>query len=217
MDLTFAVFPGFTALDLIGPYDVLARLPDAEVQFVASEPGPVADSRGLVVVPVTRTFGEVTRPEVVVVPGGAITRRMVRDGHPLIDWLREVHPHTRFTTSVCTGSLLLGAAGRPRRHRRHQLLDRGEQLADFGARPLDERVVERDHIITAAGVSSGIDMALLLASRLAGVEAAQAIQLAIEYDPAPPFDAGSPATAPPEIVEAVRARVSANLASVLVV
>jgi transcriptional regulator GlxA family with amidase domain len=159
-------------------------------------------------------LAEVTCPDVIVVPGDAVTRRMVRDGDPLVEWIRDVHPHTTFTTSVCTGALLLGAAG---------VLDgvdatsywvARDQLADFGATAVDERVVERGRIITAAGVSSGIDMALLLAARLAGDEVAQAIQLAIEYDPAPPFDAGSPASAPPAIVEAVRARVAAHVAAV---
>jgi putative intracellular protease/amidase len=213
MEITFAVFPGFTALDLIGPYEVVARLPGTSVQFAAAESGPVADSRGVIEVPAARSFAEVSRPEVVVVPGGAITRRMVRDGHPLIDWLREVHPHTRFTTSVCTGSLLLGAAGVLDGLEATSYWVAREQLADFGATPLDERVVERGRVITGAGVSSGIDMALLLVARLAGEEAAQIIQLAIEYDPAPPFDAGSPATASPAIVAAVRARVAANLAA----
>jgi transcriptional regulator GlxA family with amidase domain len=142
---------------------------------------------------------------VIVVPGGTITRKMARDGHPSVDWIRAVHPHTTYTTSVCTGSLLLGAAG---------ILDGLDatshwlalsDLERWGAVPTLERVVERGKIITAAGVSSGIDMALVMAARLCGEEAAQGIQLSIEYDPQPPFDAGSPAKAPEGVLEAAYA------------
>jgi transcriptional regulator GlxA family with amidase domain len=215
MDIVIAVFPELTALDALGPYQVLTRIPGAQVSFVAETTGQVRDDIGLIAFPVERTYAEATRPDVVVMPGGTITRRMARDGHPSVDWIREVHPHTTYTTSVCTGSLILGAAG---------ILDgldatshwmALDDLARWGATPTLERVVERGKIITAAGVSSGIDMALLLAARLAGDEVAQGIQLGIEYDPQPPFDAGSPLKAPPAVVEAVRASVNKRTATLL--
>jgi transcriptional regulator GlxA family with amidase domain len=208
MDIAIVVFPKLTALDALGPYQVLTRLPDAEVTFVAAETGEVRDDIGLVAFPVVRTFADAPRPDVIVVPGGIITRKMARDGHPSVEWIRAVHPHTTWTTSVCTGSLLLGAAG---------LLDgldatthwaAHDDLLDYRAVPTLERVVERGKIITAAGVSSGIDMALLLAARIAGDDVAQGIQLGIEYDPQPPFDAGSPAKAPAHVVDAVRAGIT---------
>ncbi len=208
MDIAIVVFPQLTALDALGPYQVLTRLPGAEISFVAAETGEVRDDIGLVAFPVERIFADAPRPDVIVVPGGTITRKMARDGHPSVEWIREVHPHTTWTTSVCTGSLLLGAAG---------LLDgldatthwaAHHDLTYYGAVPTLERVVERGKIITAAGVSSGIDMALLLAARIAGDDVARGIQLAIEYDPQPPFDAGSPAKAPAHVVEAVRASIS---------
>lgn len=205
MQLAIAVFDGMTSLDAIGPFTVLTSLPGTEVAVVAERPGAVTDDRGLGLV-AQAAFDDVPAPDVIVVPGGVVTHRMVRDGHPVIDWVRAVHPTTTWTTSVCTGALLLAAAG---------VLDGVDatthwtahgKLATLGARPVDERVVERGKIITSAGVSAGIDMALTLAARLAGDETAQRIQLSIEYDPHPPFTAGSPATAPPSVVEAARTR-----------
>jgi putative intracellular protease/amidase len=204
MQIAIALYDRFTALDAVGPYQVLSSMPGAEVVFVADRRGPVPDDTVLTV-EVGTTFDEVRTPDVVVVPGGMITRRMARDGHPVIDWVKAVHPSTQWTTSVCTGSILLAAAGVL------QGLDATShwaalpQLEAFGARPTLERVVVHDGIITAAGVSSGIDMALHLVSRLQGPEVAQAIQLAIEYDPQPPFDAGSPTKAPADVVDLVRA------------
>jgi len=150
-------------------------------------------------------FDEVRSPDIVVVPGGMITRRMARDGHPVIDWAKAVHPGTQWTTSVCTGSILLAAAGLLEGLDATSHWAALPQLEAFGARPTLQRVVVQDGIITAAGVSSGIDMALHLAAELQGPEVAQAIQLAIEYDPQPPFDAGSPAKAPAGVVDLVRA------------
>jgi transcriptional regulator GlxA family with amidase domain len=147
----------------------------------------------------------VREPEIVVVPGGMITRRMARDGHPVIDWVEAVHPSTRWTTSVCTGSILLAAAGVLEGREATSHWAALPQLVAFGARPTLQRVVVGDGVVTAAGVSSGIDMALHLVAELHGPEVAQAIQLAIEYDPQPPFDAGSPTKAPAEVLELVRA------------
>jgi len=215
MDIAIAVFPQLTALDARGPYQVLTRLPGADVYFVADERGEVRDDIGLVAFPVERTFADATRPDVIVVPGGTITRKMARDGHPSVDWIREVQPHTSWTTSVCTGSLLLGAAGVLQGLDATSHWAALDPLVDYGATPTLERVVERGKVITAAGVSSGMDMALLLAARLAGDDVAQGIQLGIEYDPQPPFDAGSPLKAPAHVVEAVRASIGKRAGALL--
>jgi len=205
MQIAFLLYPGFTALDAIGPYDVLSRIPGAETVFVAERRGPVRNEVGSLSLVAERALGQTPSPDVLVVPGGLGNRRLL-EHTPLLDWLRAAHRSTSWTTSVCTGSLLLAAAG---------ILDglpatthwlARDLLQSLGARPVPDRVVEQGKIITAAGVSSGIDMALVLVQRMLGDEAAQAIQLGIEYDPRPPFDSGSPEKAPPEIVAAVRAR-----------
>ena len=189
MQIAIPLFDRFTALDAVGPYEVLARVPGAEVTFVAAERGPVRnDSRSLALV-ADGSFGDVHSADVLVVPGGPGTRAML-DDEALIDWIRRLHATTQWTTSVCTGSLLLGAAGilqglRATTHWLHL-----ERLAEFGAVPTDERVVIEGKVITAAGVSSGIDMALTLAARIGGDDGARAVQLSIEYDPQPPFDSG---------------------------
>jgi transcriptional regulator GlxA family with amidase domain len=206
VQIAIALYDRFTALDAVGPYQVLSSLPGAQVVLVADRRGPIPDDTVLAVV-AGAAFDEVPSPEVVVVPGGMVTRRMARDGHPVIDWVRAVHPSTRWTTSVCTGSILLGAAGVLEGLDATSHWAALPQLEAFGARAILERVVAHDghRVVTAAGVSSGIDMALHLVARLRGPEVAQAIQLAVEYDPQPPFDAGSPAKAPAEVVELVRA------------
>jgi putative intracellular protease/amidase len=210
--IAIPLFDRFTALDAIGPYEVLSRLPGAEVVFVAEEPGVKRTDTGIVGVVVDQPLTAVTRPDIVVVPGGPGTRAMLED-NGLIDWIRSVHPTTQWTTSVCTGSLLLAAAG---------VLDgvpatthwlAADLLERLGARPTERRVVFEGKVVTAAGVSSGIDMALALAARLAGDQVAQAIQLSIEYDPQPPFDAGAPSKAPAEIVELVRGLYTAQEAT----
>lgn len=214
MQIAIALFEQFTALDAVGPYAVLGGLRGAEISFVARARGPVHDDCALTV-EATAAFDEVPRPDIVVVPGGLITRRMARDGHPVIDWIRAVHPTTTWTTSVCTGAVLLGAAGvlEGLEATTHWLAY--EQLAELGAKPTSQRVVEAGKVITAAGVSSGIDMALTLVDRIAGSFVAQAVQLGIEYDPQPPFDAGSPAKAPQEVYEALAKSMRAAEAATL--
>jgi putative intracellular protease/amidase len=204
MQIAIALYDRFTALDAVGPYQVLSSMPGAEVVFVADRRGPIPDDTVLPMV-AGAAFDEVRSPDVVVVPGGMVTRRMARDGHPLIDWVKAVDPATQWTTSVCTGSILLAAAGLLEGREATSHWAALPQLEQLGARPTLQRVVVQDGLITAAGVSSGIDMALHLVAELQGPEVAQAIQLAIEYDPKPPFDAGSPTKAPAEIVDLVRA------------
>lgn len=204
MQTAILLYDGITALDAVGPYEVLSRLPGNEVRFVATEPGPKATEDGMLSLVADHSLEETHSPEIMVVPGGFGNRRLLED-EQVLGWIREAHETSRWTTSVCTGSLLLGAAGilRGLRATSHWLsLDR---MAEFGAEPTSERVVEQGKVITAAGVSSGIDMALRLVQKIAGDDAAQAIQLSIEYDPEPPFDAGSPAKAPKHIVDLVRA------------
>ena len=205
MQIAIPLFADLTVLDAIGPNEILGRLPGADVRFVGLARGPVrSESAGLRLV-VEEELEEVPAPDVVVMPGGTGTRRLLHDER-MLAWLRAAHATSTWTASVCTGSLVLAAAG---------LLDGVEAtthwlqrdlLASLGARPVAERVVERGRIITAAGVSSGIDMALVLADRLAGPDVAQALQLVTEYDPEPPFDAGSPEKAPEHVVALVRAR-----------
>lgn len=203
MRIAILIFDGITALDAIGPYEVLSRLPEAELRFVAKETGTKRTDTGALGIEADLSVAELPDPEVVLVPGGKGNRSLMDDGE-VLDWLRGVHEASTWTTSVCTGALVLGAAGvlDGKRATTHwAYLDR---LRELGADPVAERVVEDGKIVTAAGVSAGIDMALTLAARIAGERVAQAIQLGIEYDPRPPFDAGSPATAPAELVDLIR-------------
>jgi putative intracellular protease/amidase len=208
MDIAIPIFDRLTALDAVGPYDVLSRVPDARVSFLATEPGPKRTENGMLALMADRRLEEVPDPEVIVVPGGFGTRAAL-DDERMLAWIRKAHEGSRYTTSVCTGSLLLGAAGVLEGLEATTYWLELDTLERFGARPTSRRVVEEGKVITAAGVSSGIDMALVLAARLAGDEVAEAIQLSIEYDPQPPFDSGSAAKARPEIVEMVRSAVEA--------
>jgi putative intracellular protease/amidase len=208
--IAIPIFDRFAALDAVGPYEVLSRLPGAAVRFVAHRPGPYRTEQGALALIADASLEDLPEPEVIVVPGGFGTRALMND-EPTLAWLRHAHETSLWTTSVCTGALLLGAAG---------ILDgleatsnwlTLEMLAELGAQPVERRVVEQGKVITAAGVSAGIDMALTLAARIAGDELAQAIQLGIEYDPEPPFDSGSPRKARSETVELVR-RAASTLA-----
>ena len=203
MRIAIPLYERFTALDAVGPYEVLARLPGASVTWLGREPGVVRNDNGMLGIEATAAYEDLPDPEVVLVPGGTGTNAVL-DDERLVGWIRRAHESSEWTTSVCTGSLLLGAAG---------VLDGLDatchwldmpDLERHGARPTGRRVVEQGKVITAAGVSSGIDMGLVLAAKIAGPEVAQAIQLGIEYDPQPPFDAGSVDKAPKEIVELIR-------------
>ena len=205
MQIAILLFDRFTCLDAIGPYQVLSGLPGAEVSFVAEHPGPIRDEKGSLVVSAQAGLADVPRPDIVVVPGGPGQNDQMQDG-PVHEWLRTADQATTWTTSVCTGSLVLAAAGllADRRATTHWLAM--DELGQLGATPVTDRVVFDGKYVTAAGVSSGIDMGLTLAGRIAGDQVAQAIQLMIEYDPQPPYDAGSPDRAPAEVTARLRAR-----------
>jgi putative intracellular protease/amidase len=194
MEIAIPIFDRLTALDAVGPYEVLSRLPEARVRFIAHEPGPKTTETGMLSLVAEAALEDVPEPDIVVVPGGFGTRPLMRDER-MLDWIRHAHEHSDWTTSVCTGSLLLAAAGLLDGLEATTYFTALDMLADYGAEPTQKRVVEQGKIITAAGVSSGIDMALTLAAHIAGDEVAQAIQLGIEYDPQPPFDSGSLAKA----------------------
>jgi transcriptional regulator GlxA family with amidase domain len=202
MEIAIPLYDRFTALDAVGPYEVLWRIPGARVRWVGAEARPYATDRGLQLI-AEATFADVPAPDVLVVPGGTGTLDALADER-LVDWIRAADATSTWTTSVCTGALLLGAAGLldGRRATTHwAYLDR---LEAYGATPASDRVVREGKVITSAGVSSGIDMALTLAAEIAGADVAQAIQLRIEYDPEPPFDTGSTAKAPERIVALAR-------------
>jgi transcriptional regulator GlxA family with amidase domain len=205
MQIAILLFDRFTVFDAIGPYQALSGLPGAEVAFVAERPGPIRDEQGSVLLSAEAGLPDVPHPGVIVVPGGPGQDSQMQDGL-VHEWLRTADQTSVWTTSVCTGSLILAAAGllSGRRATSHWLaLD---ELGRLGATPVGERVVFDGKYVTAAGVSAGIDMGLALAGRIAGDEVAQAIQLMIEYDPQPPYDAGSPDRAPAGIVRSMRAR-----------
>jgi transcriptional regulator GlxA family with amidase domain len=209
MQVAYLLYDRFTALDITGPHEVLNSVPGNESIFVAERAGPVRNESDTLSLVAAAAIDEVTSPEIVVVPGGYGTRALFNH-EPVLSWLRRAHETSTWTTSVCTGSLLLAAAG---------LLDGApatthwlarDLLKELGAVPVPDRVVEHGKIITAAGVSSGIDMALGLVQRINGDEVAQAVQLGIEYDPEPPLDAGSPEKAPQPIVDVVTAAFEAQ-------
>ncbi len=203
MNTTIVLYDRFTALDAIGPYEVLSRLPGAHVTFAAREAGPVRTDNGMLTVIAERSLAEIEQTDIVLVPGGP-GEVAARAGTDVVAWVSRAHETSSWTTSVCTGSLILAAAG---------VLDglpatthwlAMDALGALGARPTSERVVFAGKVVTGAGVSAGIDMALALAAKIAGEQTAQAIQLGIEYDPQPPFEAGSPAKAPQQVTELLR-------------
>ncbi|MFK0124450.1 DJ-1/PfpI family protein [Streptomyces nigra] len=203
MHIAMVLYDRFTALDIVGPYEALSRIPDARVDFVAETAGPVRADTGFLSLVADRALADVPHPDVVVVPGGPGTFTEL-ENEKLLDWLRTADATTAWTTSVCSGSLLLAAAGllRGRRAASHWLtLD---FLPQYGAEPTADRVVVDGKYVTGAGVSAGIDMALTLVGTVAGDEHAQAVQLLTEYDPQPPYDAGSPLKAPAHLVEEFR-------------
>lgn len=208
MQIALALYPKFTLLDIVGPFQVLADVPGHDVVFVASHRGHIEDHTGRTGLIASATLDEIPTPDVAVVPGALGDTEL---DESLVRWLRKVHTTTAWTTSVCTGAIYLAAAGILEGVDATTHWARKDRLEQLGARYMPERVVERGKVITAAGVSSGIDMALTLVARMHGREMAELVQLGIEYDPQPPFDAGSPTKAPPEIVEIARANLADTL------
>ncbi|MCW2730022.1 MAG: transcriptional regulator containing an amidase domain and an AraC-type DNA-binding domain [Mycobacterium sp.] len=190
MQIAIVLYPGFTALDFIGPYEVLRNLPEAEVRFVWHQPGPITADSGALIVGATHSFDETPSPDLLLVPGGMTTFEHARD-QKLLDWVRKVDAGTTWTTSVCSGSVILAAAGLLQGKRATSHWMAVPTLKAFGVTPVsDERIVTEGKIVTGAGVSAGIDLGMWLAGQIAGEAKAKAIQLAIEYDPQPPFDSG---------------------------
>jgi putative intracellular protease/amidase len=204
MNIAILIYDRLAALDAVGPYEVLSRIPNSTLTFVAQEAGPVRTDTGALGLLADASLADVSAPDLVLVPGGPGQQALMEDG-PVHEWLRAAHETSTWTTSVCTGSLILAAAGLLDGKRATSNWQALEELGALGAEVVRERVVFDGRLVTSAGVSAGIDMALRLVQRIAGDELAQAIQLGIEYDPQPPFDAGSPEKAPAAIVEAVRA------------
>lgn len=199
------LFENFTALDAVGPYEVLSRMPNTDVIFVGEDTGQIRNDTGSLALTADADLSEIPHPDIVVVPGGPGQNAHMSNG-AIHQWLRQADATSTWTASVCTGSLILAAAGLlAGKHATTHWLAL-EALAEHGVRPTVERVVFDGKYVSAAGVSAGIDMGLALAATIAGAQAAQSIQLGIEYDPQPPFDAGSPRTAPPAIVDTLRAR-----------
>ena len=197
------LYPGLTQLDLTGPFEVFSRLPDSRVQLIAATRAPVRSDHGLTIAP-DATFEDAPACDVIVVPGGLGVVEMMED-EPLLGFLRRQGASARYVTSVCTGALLLGAAGllRGRRATTHWMFQ--DMLSLFGAEPVRERVVVDGNRITGGGITAGIDFGLVLAAQLRGEAVAQRIQLLLEYDPAPPFRSGTPASAPPEVLRTLLA------------
>lgn len=200
MRVGFLLFPGLTQLDLTGPYEVLARVPGADIHLLWKNGEPVRTEHGLALIPTT--ILEACPPlDLLCVPGGPGVNELLTDAE-VLTFVKRAAAGARWVTSVCTGALVLGAAGLLQGKRATTHWMSRHFLADFGATPVDERVVVDGNVVTGGGVTAGVDFALRIVAEAAGREVAEAIQLMIEYDPAPPFDAGTPRTAPPAIVQA---------------
>lgn len=209
MQVAYLLYDRFTALDITGPHEVLNSVPGVESVFVGEVAGPYRNESDTLSLVADLAIDEVTSPDILVVPGGYGTRSLL-EHEPLLSWIRTVDETTTWTTSVCTGSLLLAAAGllEGRPATTHWMAR--ETLAGLGAMPVPDRVVFDDKYVTGAGVSAGIDLALTLVGEIYGPEMAQAVQLGIEYDPQPPHDTGAPEKAPKEIVDLVAAAFTAQ-------
>jgi len=204
MHIAFLLFPGITQLDLTGPAQFLSRLPNAKVDLVWDSLDPVPTDAGFSILP-TATFADVPRSDVLCVPGGMGVAKVI-DHAPALDWVRQVGSEATWVTSVCTGALVLGAAGLLRGYKATTHWAWHDMLSLFGAEPVQARTVIDRNRATGGGVTAGIDFALTLMAEIAGADHAKAVQLALEYDPAPPFDAGTPVKAGPALVEVYQAR-----------
>jgi putative intracellular protease/amidase len=214
MKIAALIFDKITILDIVGPVEVLSWVPGAEIVWVGKAKGAIRAAPTGLALTVERTLDEVTDPDILIVPGGPGVRLLLEDA-TVLDWVRAVHARTRWTTSVCTGSLLLGAAGLLRGLDATTHWNSAAALESFGAKYHERRVIPQGKIVTSAGVSSGIDMALWLAGKIAGDDAAKAAQLCIEYDPQPPYDAGAPSKAGAAVIERARATVKDVIAKTL--
>ena len=196
------LYPQFTALDIVGPFQTLVDVPELDVFFVAAKRGPILDHSGKLTLEATRSFDEIDAIDILVVPGGFADRNIDAD-NDVVKFIKKIHPTTTWTTSVCTGSIYLAHAGLLNDSLATTHWASYDRLRALGASPTEQRVVKEGKIITAAGVSSGIDMGLSLVAELQGDDMAKLIQLAIEYDPQPPFDSGAPSKVTPEFKEFV--------------
>ena len=203
-EIGFLLFPRLTQLDLTGPYEVLSRLPGARVRLLWKTTDPVRADTGMGLLPDT-TLAECPQLDLVCVPGGPGVAALMEDPE-VLDFLRRQATRARWVTSVCTGALVLGAAGLLRGKRATTHWASHDFLASLGATPVQARVVRDGNLLTGGGVTAGIDFALAVAAEIAGPEVAQAIQLQIEYAPAPPFAAGTPETAPAGVLANARQR-----------
>ena len=208
MEIAVLIYDDVNALDVIGPCEVLSKVPDVIIKYVSKEPGPKSTDIGIKLI-AEFSLEQIQQPDILLVPGGQGIKSLTTDKQ-VIDWVKNCHANTKWTVSVCTGALLLGVAGILKGHKATTHWVRLPCLEDFDAKPQEERVVIDGKIVTSAGVSAGIDMALTLVNLIAGETTAKAIQLAIEYDPAPPFDSGSPDKASEEIFEMVVRKVEAR-------
>lgn len=204
MHIAFLLFPNVTQLDLTGPAQFLSRLPGAKVDLVWDSLAPVPTDAGFSILP-TATFADVPQADLLCVPGGIGVAKVI-DHAPALDWVRQVGSEAQWVTSVCTGALILGAAGLLKGYRATTHWAWHDLLALFGAEPVHARHVIDRNRATGGGVTAGIDFALALMAEIAGDDHARAVQLALEYDPAPPFDAGSPAKAGKALVDVYTAR-----------
>lgn len=202
MQLVFLFYDGMTALDAVGPHEILCRLPGVTTKRAAKLSGKIATDSGLIL-DAEYTISDISHADILLIPGAG-NATTLRKFPEILDWIRYIHSKTRWTTSVCTGSLILGAAGVLSGVKATTHWAAMNRLSKWGAEPVHERIVESGKIITAAGVSAGIDMALTLAAKISGEQVAKALQLGIEYDPEPPFDTGSPEKADPKLLESLR-------------
>lgn len=204
MRIAFLFYEGMTALDAVGPHEILSRLPGAEVFRTAKIAGPIRTDSGLILI-ADHPLSTITQVDMLLIPGAG-SATTLRTHPEILDWVRSIHKTTTWTTSVCTGSLILGAAGILKGLRATSHWAALDRLKLWGAKPIEARIVEDGKVMTAAGVSAGIDMALTLAAKIAGPQFAQSMQLGIEYDPQPPFDVGSPGKADPTLCNALKSR-----------
>lgn len=209
MDIAILLYDRFTALDCIGPYELLSRVPGARLRFVAKKAGPVTTDTGMLTIVAQASLKDAAAPDILLVPGGPGDEAALADPE-ILEWIQRAHETTKWTTSVCTGSLILAAAGLLKGMEVTTHWASAARLSDFGASYTEKRVVRNGKIYTAAGVSAGIDMGLALVADEFGDDFAKALQLGIEYDPQPPFDCGAPSKATPEIVQMLIAAMGAN-------